>query len=145
MIIGGSVPLGIHDMARSDIATTWAIAWPMSVPGKNESSHKADLLDVPRVDVLDAVDVLEVQLELVDDEPLHLVGAHADVVEEDVDLRGVQRGEDVHPHPFIEASTPPLIRATTSIKVVIGWSIARTVGFADPAFLTVPSITTAAP
>ena len=53
------------------------------------------------VDVLDAVDVLEVQLELVDDEPLHLVGAHADVVEEDVDLRGVQRGEDVHPHPAV--------------------------------------------
>ena len=41
MIIGGKVPLGIHDMARSDIATTWAIAWPMSVPGKNESSHRA--------------------------------------------------------------------------------------------------------
>ena len=41
MIMGGKVPLGIHDIARSDIATTWAIAWPMSVPGKNESSHKA--------------------------------------------------------------------------------------------------------
>ena len=41
MIIGGKVPLGIHDIARSDIATTWAIAWPMSVPLKNESSHKA--------------------------------------------------------------------------------------------------------
>ena len=41
MIIGGNVPLGIHDIARSDIATTCAIAWPMSVPLKNESSHKA--------------------------------------------------------------------------------------------------------
>ena len=41
MIMGGSVPLGIHDIARSDIATTCAIAWPMSVPGKNESRHSA--------------------------------------------------------------------------------------------------------
>jgi hypothetical protein len=41
MIIGGNVPLGIQDMARSDIATTWAIAWPMLVPGKNESSVRA--------------------------------------------------------------------------------------------------------
>ena len=41
MIIGGKVPFGIHDIARSDIATTWAIAWPMSVPGKNESLVKA--------------------------------------------------------------------------------------------------------
>ncbi len=41
MIMGGSVPLGIHDMARLDMATTWAIAWPMLVPGKNESSVRA--------------------------------------------------------------------------------------------------------
>ena len=73
----------------------------MSVPGKNDSSVSADLLDVPGVDVLDAVHVLEVELELVDDEALHLVGAHADVVEEDVDLGDVQRGEDVHPHAVI--------------------------------------------
>ncbi len=86
-------------MARSDMATTWAIAWPISVPWKNAQLAQADLLDVPRLDVLDAVDVLEVQLELVDDEPLDLVGAHADEVEEDVDLRGIQRREDVHPHP----------------------------------------------
>ena len=41
MIIGGNVPLGIHDMARSDMATTCAIACPISVPGKNDSSHSA--------------------------------------------------------------------------------------------------------
>ena len=41
MIMGSKVPFGIHDMARPDIATTWAIACPMSVPGENESSHKA--------------------------------------------------------------------------------------------------------
>ena len=62
---------------------------------------QADLLDVPRLDVLDAVDVLEIQLELVDDESLDLVGTHADEIEEDVDLRGVQRGEDVHSHLLI--------------------------------------------
>ncbi len=40
MIIAGKVPLGIQDMARSDIASTWAIACPMLVSGKNDSSHK---------------------------------------------------------------------------------------------------------
>ena len=69
--------------------------------GEERQLGQGDLLDVPRVDVLDAVHVLEVQLELVDDEPFHLVGAHADVVEEDVDLRHVQRGEDVHPHAVV--------------------------------------------
>ena len=99
MIMGGKVPLGIHDIARSDIATTWAIAWPMSVPGKNESSHKATCWMFARIDILDAVNVLEIQLELVDDEPLHLVGAHANVIEEDVDFGNVERGEDIDAHP----------------------------------------------
>ena len=31
--------------------------------------------------------------------PFHLVGAHADVIEEDVDLGDVERREDIHPHP----------------------------------------------
>ncbi len=62
---------------------------------------QGDLLDIPRVDILNAVHVLEIQLELIDDEAFHLVGAHADIIEEDVDLRHVQRGEDVHPHPAV--------------------------------------------
>ena len=40
MIIGGKEPGGIHAMARSDMATTWAMAWPMSVSWKNPSSHR---------------------------------------------------------------------------------------------------------
>ncbi len=40
MIIGGRAPGGIHAIARSDIATTWAIAWPISVPWKNPSSTR---------------------------------------------------------------------------------------------------------
>jgi hypothetical protein len=55
------------------------------------------LLDVASIDVLDAIDVLEVQFQLVDDEALNLVATHTDEIEEDIDLRGV-RGEDVHPH-----------------------------------------------
>ena len=61
---------------------------------------QGNLLDVPRINILDAINVLKIQLELVDDEALHLVGAHADVIEEDVDLRDVQRREDIHPHPI---------------------------------------------
>ena len=98
MIMGGKDPGGIHAMARSDMATTWAMAWPISVSWKNAQLAQADLLDVPRLDVLDAVDVLKIQLELVDDESLDLVGTHADEIEEDVDLRRVQRGENVHSH-----------------------------------------------
>ena len=62
---------------------------------------ESNLLDVPRLDVLNAVDVLEIQLQLVDDKALDLIGAHADEVEEDIDLWNVERGEDVHPHPLI--------------------------------------------
>ena len=40
MIIGGKEPGGIHAMARSDMATTWAMAWPISVPWKNDNSHR---------------------------------------------------------------------------------------------------------
>ena len=58
-----------------------------------------------RIDIRDAVDVLKIQLELVDDEALHLGGTHADVIEVDVDLRGVQRRKDVHPHP-VHAQDP---------------------------------------
>ncbi len=45
--------------------------------------------------------VLEIKLELVDDEALHLIGAHANVIQEDVDLRNIERGKDVHPHPCV--------------------------------------------
>ena len=51
-----------------------------------------------RFDVLDAVDVLEVQLELIDDQPFHLGGAHAVEVLDDVDLRHVERRENVDAH-----------------------------------------------
>ena len=83
-------PVGHGDHLRHRLAHVGA--------GEERELAERDLLDVPRVDVLDAVDVLEIELELVDDEPLHLGGAHADVIEEDVDLRRVQRREDIHPH-----------------------------------------------
>ena len=87
------------------------------------------LLDVPRVDILNAVHVLEIQLELVDDEALHLVGAHPDIVEEDVDLRARSARGRCPPASGCRPERRRLIRATTSIKVVIGRFMAKTVGF----------------
>ena len=66
--------------------------------GVERQLDQGDLLDALRLDALDAVDVLEVQLELVDDQPFHLGGAHAVVVLDDVDLRQVERREDVDAH-----------------------------------------------
>ena len=57
---------------------------------KETQLHQPDLLDVARLDVLNAVDVLEIELELIDDEPFDLIGAHADEVEENVNLGSVQ-------------------------------------------------------
>ena len=96
----------------------------MSVPGKNESSAEGNLLDVPRIDLLYAVDILKIELELVDDEPLDLIGTHADVIEEDVDLRDVQRRENID-CIRLKARTPPLIKATTSIRIVMGAALRR--------------------
>ena len=99
--MGGKVPLGIHDMARCDMATTWAIDWPMLVPGMELEPDQRHLLDVAGIDVLDAVDVLKPQFLLVDDETFHLVGAHADVIQKDVDLRHIESRENVHFHAIV--------------------------------------------
>ena len=63
------------------------------------------MLDVPRLDVADAVNILKIQLELVDDEALHLVGPHADVIEKDVDFRHIQGGKNIDPHFFVGKRT----------------------------------------
>ena len=52
---------------------------------------QGDLLDAARLYVLDAIDILEVQLELVDDEPFDLRGTHAVEILDDIDLRQVER------------------------------------------------------
>ncbi len=67
--------------------------------GEERELAQGHLLNVPCIDILDAINVLEIQLELIDDEALHLVGAHADEIQEDIDLRDVQRREDIHAHP----------------------------------------------
>ncbi len=66
--------------------------------GIERQLDEGDLLDALRLDVLDAVDVLEVQLELVDDQPFHLGRAHAVEVLDDVDLRQVEGREDIDAH-----------------------------------------------
>ena len=66
---------------------------------------------------------------LVDDEALDLVGTHAHVTEKDVDLGSVQRGEDVRAHPVEGQHAAASSTYTTSIGVVIGCRIAKTVGF----------------
>ena len=87
MIIGGKRPLG-HPR-HGPVGHRHDLGHRLAHVGAGEERQLAqgDLLDVPRLDVLDAVDVLEIELELVDDEPFDLVGAHADVIEKDVDLR----------------------------------------------------------
>ncbi len=66
--------------------------------GVERQLDQGDLLNALRLDVLDAIDVLEVQLELVDDQPFHLGGAHAVEILDDVDLRQIERREDVDAH-----------------------------------------------
>src|SRR5262249_47883295 len=60
--------------------------------------HQGEAADVARFDVIDAADVEEVVFEVVGDEPLHLLGAHAAVGLGDVDDGGVEVGEDVGRH-----------------------------------------------
>ena len=57
-----------------------------------------EILDALRLDRLDAVDVLEILLVDVSDDPLDLLGGHARVIVYYVDLRGVDSGENVDPH-----------------------------------------------
>ena len=66
--------------------------------GIERQLDEGDLLDAVRFDVLDAVDVLEIQLELIDDQPFHLGRAHAVEVLDDVDLRQIEGRKDVDAH-----------------------------------------------
>ena len=100
MIIGGSVPFGIHDIARSRHRHDLGLRLAHVGAGEERQLAQGHLLDVSCIDSLDAVNVLE-EHQLVDDEALHLVGAHADVLQEDVDPRLIERGEDVHAHPAV--------------------------------------------
>jgi hypothetical protein len=59
---------------------------------------QGDALDVLALDVLDAVDVEEVVLVIVGDEPFHLGGVHAAVRLGDVQRRHPEVGEDVARH-----------------------------------------------
>ena len=100
----------------------------MSVPGKNDSLTSATCWMLRDSISLDAVDVLKQQLELVDDQPFHLRGAHAAVLQKDINPRLVERGKDVHLHPrqCHRARQP---EPTTSISVVIGCFMAKKTGF----------------
>lgn len=55
-------------------------------------------MDRLRLDVLDAVHVLEPQLELIDEQPFHLAWVEAAKVDEDVDLRLVDGREHINAH-----------------------------------------------
>jgi hypothetical protein len=57
------------------------------------------VLDRLRLDALDAVDVEEVVLVVIGDEPFHLRRAHPAIGLRDVDDREIEIGEDVGPHP----------------------------------------------
>jgi hypothetical protein len=66
--------------------------------GVEEELHQGQALDVLRFHVVDAVDVQEVVLVVVGEQPLHLGRVHAAVGLADVNHRQVQTGEDVHLH-----------------------------------------------
>ena len=71
----------------------------MSVPGWKNSFIRDTPWTFFDFDVMDAVDVEEVVLVVVGDQPFHLLRVHAAVGLADVDDRQVQGGEDVHLHP----------------------------------------------
>src|SRR5213078_513640 len=64
--------------------------------GVEEQLHQGDALDVAALDVVDAVDVEEVVLVIVGEQPFHLGRVHAAVGLGDVDDGQVEGGEDVH-------------------------------------------------
>ena len=98
MICGGSTPGGMTGLRAVGLADHLGHRLRHVGAGIERQLDEGDLLDALRLDALDAVDVLEVQLELVDDQPLHLGGAHAVEVLDDVDLRQVEGREDIDAH-----------------------------------------------
>ncbi len=74
--------------------------------GKERQLDQRHLLNAARLDFADAVDVLEQQLELVDDQAFHLRGTHAAVLQKDVDPRLVAATERSPP----SSATTPTIR-----------------------------------
>ncbi|TXT29868.1 MAG: hypothetical protein FD138_2366 [Planctomycetota bacterium] len=61
--------------------------------------HQRRPLDVAALDVMDAVDVEEVVLVVVGQQPFHLRRVHAAIRLADVNHRQIERREDVHRHP----------------------------------------------
>ena len=88
--------------------------------GMEEELHQGDALDVLRLDVVDAVDVEEVILVVVGDQPFHLGGVHAAVGLGDVDDRQVELREDVDLHPRRRPGRCPGRRRATATITVIG-------------------------
>lgn len=74
--------------------TTAPSPGPCRCPGTTETC-RACLRDIRGVDVLDAIPILEIELELADDESLHPVGAHADIIQEHVPVGPPVAGQNV--------------------------------------------------
>ena len=72
MIMGGKVPGGMRDMARLAIATTSASARAHVGAREERQLEQATCWMLCDSISLDAVDVLEEQFELVDDQSFHL-------------------------------------------------------------------------
>ena len=98
MICGGNTPGGIDAWARLAWADHLGHRLRHVGAGIERQLDQRDLLDALGFNVFDAVDVLKVQLELVDDQPFHLGGAHAVEVLDDVDLRQVEGRENIDAH-----------------------------------------------
>ena len=73
--------------------------------------------------------LVKIRLILADDVPFHLLDARANVIKIGVNFRRVERRKDIRPIVFDNPRTPPLTSATTSIRVVTGRRMAKTIGF----------------
>ena len=96
---------GMNARARFTYATVSAIARGHVGAGVELQLDQRDALDVLALDVLDAVDVEEVVLVVVGDEPFHLGGVHAAVRLGDVERRDAEVGEDIARHPLHREQT----------------------------------------
>ena len=119
--MNGADGAGRHERARAvDVADRLRERLGHVGAGMERQLQQAGVLDRLRLDALDAVDVEEVVLVVVDEIPLHLRRAHAAVRLRDVDDRQIQIGKDVDAHPADGEDRRSARRAITATSIVIG-------------------------
>ena len=95
---GGTVPGGMNDPGAIDVADGLRHRLGHVGSRMEEELHQRCALDVPRFDVVDAVDVQEVVLVIVRKKAFHLRRVHAAIRLGHVDYGQVQAGKDIDGH-----------------------------------------------